>query len=388
MMPQVQVIAPQGIDDPLLPSGGNRYDRRVIDELENRGWLVHETLVAGPWPHPDAAACNELAGALQRAEGTESVDAPTREAPALVDGLIACGAPDLVTAAAADRDIALLMHMPFGPSGEPFAEPQVRLLRAVARVVATSRWTAHHLKSAYGVEAGRITVATPGVDLAGVPGQPAAATPRRTSAPGHGSEPGGLGNRLLCVAAVTPRKGYATLVTALADLVDVPWTCRCVGSLEVDAGFAHRIAREVSSAGLADRVRLVGPVHHGDLDDYYGSADLVIVPSFAESYGMVVTEALAHGIPVIASDVGGLPEALGVAPDGVVPGVLVAPGDPTQLASAVRSWLGDAGLRRSLRDAAWARRSSLTGWGGTAAQVATALRSFAHGGGSSPSSPS
>jgi glycosyltransferase involved in cell wall biosynthesis len=72
---------------------------------------------------------------------------------------------------------------------------------------------------------------------------------------------------------------------------------------------------------------------------------------------MVVTEALARGIPVLATDAGGVVEALG---DG--PGLLVPPGDPAALASVLRRWFTEPALREDLRAAARARRDALTGW--------------------------
>jgi glycosyltransferase involved in cell wall biosynthesis len=88
---------------------------------------------------------------------------------------------------------------------------------------------------------------------------------------------------------------------------------------------------------------------------------------------MVVAEALARGIPVLASDVGGLPEALGRTPDGALPGMLVPADDPAALSVALRRWLGDPELRRRLRDAALARRRTLTGWPATTRAVAAVL---------------
>ena len=92
---------------------------------------------------------------------------------------------------------------------------------------------------------------------------------------------------------------------------------------------------------------------------------------------MVVTEALARGIPVLATAVTGLPEALGRAPDGSLPGMLVEPGDPAALAGALRRWLGEAGLRRRLRRSAGDRRTTLAGWADTAEHVSRVLRSVA-----------
>jgi glycosyltransferase involved in cell wall biosynthesis len=85
---------------------------------------------------------------------------------------------------------------------------------------------------------------------------------------------------------------------------------------------------------------------------------------------MVVTEALARGIPVLATAVGGVPETLGHAPDGSRPGLLV---EPAELAAALRRWLTDAALRDRLRRSARARRQALTGWDVTAKRVSTVL---------------
>ena len=116
-----------------------------------------------------------------------------------------------------------------------------------------------------------------------------------------------------------------------------------------------------------------GPLTGGDLAGSYGSADLLVLASRSETYGMVVTEALAHGLPVVATEVGGVPEALGHGADGVRPGLLVPPGDPAALGAALRAWLGDAELRRRLRRAAGERRASLSGWSTTASVLAGVL---------------
>jgi glycosyltransferase involved in cell wall biosynthesis len=120
-------------------------------------------------------------------------------------------------------------------------------------------------------------------------------------------------------------------------------------------------------------VSFSGPLTAGELDRVYAGADLLVLPSRNETYGMVVTEALARGLPVIASDVGGVTEAVGHDGDGVRPGLLVAPEDPVALAGALRAWLGDAELRSRLRAAARGRRESLQGWSSTASAVAAVL---------------
>jgi glycosyltransferase involved in cell wall biosynthesis len=114
-------------------------------------------------------------------------------------------------------------------------------------------------------------------------------------------------------------------------------------------------------------VHFQGPQAGADLDRSYAGADLMVLASRAETYGMVITEALAHGMPVVVTDVGGVTEALGYGSDENRPGLLVAPDDPTALAAALRAWLTDAELRRRLRRAARTRRELLPSWSDTAA---------------------
>ena len=113
------------------------------------------------------------------------------------------------------------------------------------------------------------------------------------------------------------------------------------------------------------------------LDRSYAAADLLVLPSRAEAYGMVVTEALARGLPVVAANVGGVPEALGHSANGTRPGLLVPPNDAAALGAALRAWLGDAALRSRLRRAARERRDSLPGWPTTVSAVASALAGVA-----------
>ena len=120
-------------------------------------------------------------------------------------------------------------------------------------------------------------------------------------------------------------------------------------------------------------MRFPGPRTGADLDRSYAAADLLVLASRAETYGMVVTEALARGLPVVAADVGGLTEALGHGADGIRPGLLVPPDDPAALGAALRAWLGDAELRARLRRAARERRESLSGWSATTSVLAGVL---------------
>jgi glycosyltransferase involved in cell wall biosynthesis len=146
-----------------------------------------------------------------------------------------------------------------------------------------------------------------------------------------------------------------------------------VGSLDRDRAFVERLRRRTFEGGLDERVDFPGPRTGADLDRSYASADLMVLASRAETYGMVVTEALARGLPVIATEVGGVSEALGSGADGTLPGVLVAPEDPVALAAALRAWLVRDELRDRWRQAARERRESLSGWSRTASILADVL---------------
>jgi glycosyltransferase involved in cell wall biosynthesis len=248
---------------------------------------------------------------------------------AIVDGLLA--SPALLPESSRVR-VVVLVHM---PRWEWWEGP---VLQSAAGVIATSRWTRDRLVDCYGLD--RVLVAEPGVD-------PAPVSP--------GSADGGA---LLSVGAVTPLKGYDVLAAALRRIEDLSWSCRAIGSTAIEPDFA---------ASLPATVRLTGPMTRAELDATYAEADLLVLASRAETYGMVVTEALAHGVPVVASDVGGVREALGGG------GVLVPPGDPAALAGALRQWLTSPAHRATLRDAARARRTTLTGWNRTAELVAAAV---------------
>jgi glycosyltransferase involved in cell wall biosynthesis len=340
----VHVVLPGAIDDPSSPSGGNRYDRQVCTGLlATRD--VHEIAVAGTWPHPSAASRNALAKALTELPADATV---------LLDGLVASPVPDVIEPAAERLKLVVLVHLPLGDEtglsrdeADALSGLERRTLHAAAAVIATSAGAARRLSDLYGLPPSKVHVALPGVEPAPL------TTP---------SEDGG---RLLCVAAVTPRKGQDVLVDALAQCADLAWTCTCVGSLDRAPGFARQVQ--------TGRTRFVGPKTGADLDAAYAGADLFVLPSRAETYGMVVTEALARGLPVLATAVDGVPEALGAAPDGTLPGLLVPPDDPAALAAAIRRWLTDAGWRETLRDAAGKRRQTLKSWDETVRSVSEVL---------------
>lgn len=342
----LHVVLPNDIDDPATPSGGNRYDRRVCQGLAARGWTVHEHAVPGAWPRPTAEQRAGLAGVLAGLPDGAAV---------LLDGLVAAAVPEVLVPHARRLRLVVLVHQPLAEVAAAFRDGEARALAAAVAVVVTSEWARTRLLDRYPLAPDRVRVAAPGTDPAPpVPGSPG-------------------GGNLLCVAALAPHKGHDLLVRALATVPEQPWTAVFVGPLDRDPQFVAGLRRQLDGYGLAGRVRLAGTRTGAELAAAYAAADLLVLASRKETYGMVVTEALARGLPVLASAAGGVPEALGRAPDGTVPGLLVPPGDVPALAVALRDWLRDAGLRARLRDAAHARRTTLAGWPVTTGIVAAVL---------------
>ena len=342
---RLHVVLPDGYADPGRPSGGNGYDRRACAGLAGLGWDVRVATVAGSWPAGDHDALTRVLTAIPDGETV------------LIDGLIASPSAAALLPHAHRLRLTVLLHMPLATAG-PYEAGLLRservVLGAARGVVVTSAWTREQVLDRFALPAGRVHVARPGVE------------PARLS-------PMGDGRRLLCVGAVAPHKCQDLLVDALAGLPDGAWECTFAGPLDRAPAYAARLRSRMDALGLGARIHLPGTLTGAALDRAYASADLLVVPSRTETYGMVVTEALARGVPVLTSTAGGLPEALGHAPDGARPGLLVPPDDPPALTAALAQWLRDASLRHRLRTAAVARRPTLAGWDATAAALAAAL---------------
>jgi len=314
----LHVIVPASIRDPRRPSGGNGYDRRVCEELSARGWQVRT--------HLDGPGLSSIIRGIP--DG----------AVVLVDMLVATVDHDIFTAHAGRLRLVALSHMTFANDAE------AAVLAAAHAVITTSAWSRDELRRRCSLAADAIHVAPPGADV------------------GDLAEFSTSGGNLLCVGAVAPHKGHDALVDALSAVRDLPWRCVFVGALDLDPGFVVRLGRQAAGEGIAARLSFTGPLGRDALETAYSTADLLVSASHFESYGMAVTEALAHGVPVLATDVGGVAEALGQVPDGRLPGRLVPPRNSTAMSNALRQWLDDAALRADWRAAAAHRRGALRTW--------------------------
>ncbi len=324
---------------PEAPSGGHAYNAAVLRHWPGTAPVRVE--VAGPWPYGDDPSLDRLRTALR--------SAPT----VLVDGLVGAAHPELLAEASeAGHRIVLLVHLPladeFGLDDDHRADLDQRERAGVAiswRVVTTS----HHAAVEVGRRHGRADVVAvpPGTDEAAL-------------APRH--EP----PHFLQVGSISPRKNQLGTLAALAACADLSWTASFVGPI-ADPAYAAEL-----QAALTDRTVWAGPLLGADLDAAYAAADLLVHPARAETYGMVVTEALARGIPVIVGAGTGAVEALtsGTDPGEPAPGAAVLSGHEGELATVLRRWLTDAGLRDEWRQRAEAARPRLRRWPDAAAELA------------------
>jgi glycosyltransferase involved in cell wall biosynthesis len=320
-------------------SGGYVYDRSMIDGLRALGWRVSVHGLDASFPSPTP-------GALAQAERIFA-DLPDR-ASVLVDGLALGAMPQLIELHSRRLTMIALIHMPlaseFGIASavaERRQHEERRALQVVRHVIVTSRSTEQTLVED-GVAHSRLSVVEPGVCAPIAPG------PRNRATDGVVN--------MLCVATVQEGKGHDLLVEALAPLAHMSWHLQCVGSLTRSPATVQRLTDRLQRLGLLGRVALVGELPHAALRELYLAADLFVLPTLRETYSMAVAESLAHGLPVISTRTGAIPELVGAA------GLLIEPGDRGALQAALERTLGDDALRASLRTAAVAARPRLTPW--------------------------
>jgi glycosyltransferase involved in cell wall biosynthesis len=334
-----------------LATGGSIYDGRMVEGLRAAGWRVDVLEWPGSFPFPDPPARQMVAESLARLPDGALV---------VIDGLALGTLPDLVREHAARLRLVALVHHPLALEtgldahvAARFAAEECEALRWVRGAIVTSETTAATLARDYAVPRARIAVAPPGIELPAAPAQPTLGTPR-----------------ILSVGTVSPRKSHDVLVEALNQARDLAFTCRIVGSVHRYPESAAALALQIERSGLAGRVDLTGEVGDGQLARFHAEADLFALASRYEGYGMALAQALAWGLPVIATTGGAVPE---VVPE--TAGLLVPPGDSTAMADALRAVLADAELRNRLADGARQAALHFGSWDLCVAQFGAALAS-------------
>lgn len=331
------------------PTGGYAYDKRIIAELRTLGWEASVIDLGNSFPRPDAQSrkvANEMLASVDPA------------IPLVIDGLAYGVLPEAGVALGKSHQLIALVHHPLAFENGLPADDVKRLhdsereaLRHVRHVIVTSPATARLLASDYDIAMDRISVARPGNDP--VP-------------PSRGS--GDEAVHLLAVGSIVPRKGYDILVAALVELKDLPWRLSIVGDPTRDPDFSKALDQDIDRFGLRSRIDRLGAVSQQTLAEHYDRADLFVLPSRFEGYGMAFADAIAFGVPVIAARAGAVPETVPARAS-----ILVPPDDVASLASTLRPLIENPAEREKLRAQARAAAQALPTWRESADIVARAI---------------
>lgn len=333
--------------DLATQTGGYAYDRRVIELLGSYGIACRHLELPAGFPTPSQS---DLEEAVRRLTATP------KDATLLIDGL-AFGALPAAAIDRIDRRIFALVHHPLcleagltEPRAAELKHLETAALARAAHTIVTSSAMARMLAAEFAVPASRITVAEPGTDPA-------------TRATGTGTP-----LQLLAVGAISPRKGYDILVEALTPLADLDWRLTIAGATDRNPETVARLRHAITIAGLDDKITLAGTVVPATLERFYASADLFLMPSLFEGYGMVLAEAMARGLPIVCTTGGAAAETV---PDTAA--LKVEPGNVEALGRALVLAMSDRKLRTRLADAAWEAGRRLPTWNETARRIAAAI---------------
>ena len=331
------------------PTGGYAYDRRMIAELDRLGWHADVVDLGKKFPRPSAA---------DRVAARARLAAVPADRCIVIDGLALGVLPnEAVTLRESHRLVALVHHPLALETGLSSAEAEAMgaseraALACVRHVIVTSAVTARALVADYAVLPERVTVALPGIDPV---------------APAHNSQDGMVA--LLSVGALVPRKGYDVLLTALATIRDLPWRLTIAGARDRSPATTAAIEAQIVALDLGGRVTLAGAVADARLTELYREADLFVLASRHEGYGMALAQAIAHGVPVIATTAGAIPETV---PPGA--GILVPPDDAAALTAALRRVIADGEERLCLAKQARAAAGKQPRWADSAKIFASVL---------------
>jgi glycosyltransferase involved in cell wall biosynthesis len=334
-------------------TGGYGYDRRIVEGLCSLGWAVDVRELDESFPFPTRAALDDAVRQLAAIPSERAV---------IVDGLALGAMPDEVEREAKRLKLVAIVHHPLAAesgldarTAEALEISERRALATTRAVVVTSRRTVGALAK-YGVPPERVDVVEPGTDRAPL---------------ARGSNDGAV--QLLSVASIIPRKGHETLVRALSDVADRNWRLECIGSIDRDPPTAARVRALIVSAGLAERVTLAGEMTGAALDAEYDRADVFVLPTRYEGYGMAIAEALARGLPVVSTSTGAIAELVGSEA-----GLLVPPDNVPQLTAALSAVIGHSPLRARLAEGARRVREALPTWEHAAARMAEVISRVQH----------
>ena len=323
-------------------TGGYLYDKRLMQELESStvngvNWNIRRISLEGDYPFPNQ---------LQRERAARVFAELENNALVVVDGLAYSVLPEIVATQAQRLQLIALVHHPLaletGLTGEQsllLKKQETQALAHARHVITTSKLTASSLHE-YGVPADKVTAILPGNDDAPL-------------ALGSGTET----LNLLCVATLTQRKAHHILLDALASIKELPWHLYCVGSTSRDSQTYKELEKKREQHALLQRVTFTGELQEHELQEYYMKADVFVLASLHEGYGMVLSEAITYGLPIVCTNAGAMPDTV---PTGA--GMLVPPSDVNALANALKNIIANTTLRAQLQSAALKARERRRSW--------------------------
>ena len=334
--------------DLATPTGGYAYDRRIIQGLRELGWRVDVINIGDTFPFPSTT---------HRARALARLSAVPAGRPIVIDGLAFGALPELGTLQDHGPLIALV-HQPLArePSldstqADTLRETERDALASAKRVIVTSEATARIVMTDYEVQLQRISVVRPGTDRA-------APAPCR-----HNSVV-----RLLSVGSVAPIKGYDVLIKALAMLTEMSWRLTIAGDRTRNSSAATQLDRDIEAYRLSDRIEVLGAVSPERINELLLASDLFVLASRFEGYGMALAEATAHGLPIVSTSAGAIPQTVMAGT-----GLLVPPDDVAALAKALGWLIGAPAKRRRLAMNARAAAARLPTWRESALLFARAV---------------
>ncbi|GAA6160032.1 glycosyltransferase family 4 protein [Ruegeria sp. HU-ET01832] len=330
-------------------TGGYIYDATVLDLLNQIGCPTAHLELPSSFPNAPAHDMETALNALR------AVPAST---PVIVDGL-ALGAMPPEGVASIAAPVIALVHHPLGletgtdpARAQDLIRNEAAVLEHVAHVIVTSTHIGETLWADFGVSPDRITVASPGF-----------LRPMTGSAPV--SPP-----LILSVGLLSSRKGHDVLISALAQIADLSWQAEIIGRPQ-HPDYTAELQTQVSNAGLANRIQLRGEVDGAAIEDAYRRASMFALATRYEGYGMVLSEAMLHGLPVVSCAVGAVPETVGYA------GRLVPADQPDAFAAELRTLLEDPDQLAKAAHASLEQSAGLPSWHDTTRHFADVIKRVA-----------
>ena len=328
-------------------TGGYGFDRRLIDLMPSLGVKATHVPLAGQYPKPARDDADQAIALLASAPQTAKL---------IVDGVALGVLPAEKLQPFAERIIGLVHHPLSHDSHLDSAQRQTLFegeraaLSTANHVIVTSASTVDTLVAEFGLPRDKITVAEPGTD----PAQRATGT--------------GTPLQLLAVGSIVQRRGYDVLIDSLKLISSQDWRLTIVGALERETETTQNLRRAITAADFEERVQLAGVVVPATLNKFYESADIFVLASLFEGYGMALGDAMARGLPIVCTTSGAAADRVPASA-----AMKVEPGNCEELAGALRTLLGDGKLRESLADASWEAGRLLPPWNETARRVAAVI---------------